>query len=442
MCLRFPSVIRLALIAIVLVVLVPETPSLAQSRGKVEGLLLDGEGNGVGKTQILVINEQIRSRRQKGKTKKNGKFVFPFVETGSYIFEVKAPGHRVLKVMVDSRAHADSETFHKEYVLGPKDEFPAIDVPFTGDYGHCKVEITIVKEEEYMAALRELRGETGVAEKPKQVFEALQTSMASRGSEEDPYEIGRGLAMAGKHEETIPHFQEKLQESPDDTQVMYALGRSQLDAGQTGDAEEALKKLVAINPEYTGAHYYLAQAQAANFKNAAAIQSYRKEIEISPDKRFSLLMHIANVQLEMANINPAALDQAKTTLEEVLAAEPGNVSAMSQLADIYRRTGDSVRQNEMYNLIAEADPENADVAFFNLGAMAFNENRREEAAANFQKAIEANPNHAEAHLQLGKCLVGLGKFPEAIAHLEQYLSLEPKGMHAGEAQSMLAQLKK
>ena len=36
-----------------------------------------------------------------------------------------------------------------------------------------------------------------------------------------------------------------------------------------------------------------------------------------------------------------------------------------------------------------------------------------------------DPNHAEAHYHLGTIAVGQNKTPEAIAHLEKYLSLNP-----------------
>ena len=417
-------------------------PAVAQIRSRVQLVVVDNEGNGLKKVEIVATNQDYKSRVQKGATKKKGKYTFPFLEKGPYVFEVDFPGYRILKLAVDQRGQNEAEPFQEEYILGPKDPMPVVTLPDTGDYGHCKIEITMVKEEEYRQALRALRKPVAGEElEAAPAADALAPSTLGSG-QDDPYEQGRALAEAGKHQEAMPLFQLRLDEVPDDQAALYALGRSQIEAGLTFEAETTLKKLLAVNPNYVSAYYYLGRAQAANFKNAAAIQSYRKEIEISPDRTSSLLAYIANAQVAMSKTNPAALDQAQATLEELLVEDPDNAAALSQLADIYRRKGDTAMQQDAYRRLVEADPENADVTFFNLGAIAFNAGRREEAAAHFEKALETNPNHAGAHFQLGTCLVGMGQFPQAVSHFETYLSLEPDGEHVSAAKGMIAQLSK
>ncbi len=440
MRLRFRFLMRFLVVTAAVCVVASVDPALAQIRSRVQLVVVDNEGNGLKKVGIIATNQDYKSRVQKGSTKKKGKYTFPFLEKGPYVFEMDFPGYRILKMAVDQRSQNETEPFQEEYILGPKDPMPIMNLPDTGDYGYCKIEVIMVKEEEYREALRALRkpvaGEE-VAALPG--ADALAPS-TSGGGKDDPYEQGRELAEAGKHQEAIPLFQLKLDEVPDDQAALYALGRSQIEASLTFEAETTLKKLIAVNPNYVSAHYYLGRAQAANFKNAAAIQSYRKEIELSPDRKSSLLANIANAQMAMSKTNPAALDQAQATLEELLVEDPNNAAALSQLADLYRRKGDTAMQQEAYRRLVEADPENADVTFFNLGAIAFNGGRREEAAAHFEKALETNPNHAGAHFQLGTCLVGLGQFPAAVSHFETYLSLEPDGEHASAAKGMIAQL--
>ncbi len=417
-------------------------PALAQIRSRVQLVVVDNEGNGLKKAEIVAINQDYKSRIQKGSTKKKGKYTFPFLEKGSYIFEVNFPGYRILKLAVDQRGESETEPFQKEYILGSKDPMPVVDLPQTGDYGYCKIKVTMVKEEDYRQALRALRKPAASDEVvAAPAADALAPSTLG-GGKDDAYEQGRVLAETGKHQEAIPLFELRLDEVPDDQAALYALGRSQIETGLTFEAETTLKKLIAVNTNYVSAYYYLGRAQAANFKNAAAIQSYRKEIEISPDRKSSLLGYIANAQVAMSKTNPAALDQAQATLEELLVEDLDNAAALSQLADIYRRKGDTAMQQDAYRRLVEADPENADVTFFNLGAIAFNAGRREEAAAHFEKALETNPNHPGAHFQLGTCLVGMGQFPEAVSHFETYLSLEPDGEHVSSAKGMIAQLSK
>jgi tetratricopeptide (TPR) repeat protein len=46
--------------------------------------------------------------------------------------------------------------------------------------------------------------------------------------------------------------------------------------------------------------------------------------------------------------------------------------------------------------------------------------------ASFRKAVEVNPNEAEAYINLGIVLYDCGKLEEAIAQYQQALHLDPK----------------
>jgi tetratricopeptide (TPR) repeat protein len=431
-------------IAAGLVGLAAAAPAHAQSLGRVQGTVVDRAGQGLEKVEIVLTSEKTKARLLRGKSKKDGKFVFPFVETGPYILQVNLAGYKVLKVAVDSRDESGEESVKKELVLSPKDAIPTVDVPFTGNFGHCTIDLIVVKEEEFVDAYRELKKGTGEAAKTAEAPLPGGAAGAAAPGEapKDPYDAGRQLAEASKHAEAVQMFDQGLAVTPDDANLLYGKGRSQLELGNYSQAETTLQKLVLANPGFANAHYYLGKAQAADYKNAAAVQSYRQEIELSPDKKAFLLLKIAELQHEMSKTQPAALDQERATLEELLAVEPTNAQAISQLAEAYRLKGDKVKQAEMYRRLTEADPAHADLAFYNLGVQALNANRREEAATNFQKALDINPKHAGAHLQLGYCLFGMGKTPEAVAHFQEYLTLEPDGKDAPEVKHLIAAQKR
>jgi TolA-binding protein len=60
----------------------------------------------------------------------------------------------------------------------------------------------------------------------------------------------------------------------------------------------------------------------------------------------------------------------------------------------------------------------------------------------FEETIKANPNHSDAHYQLGMALLNEGKLAEAVAEFESYVKLAPDGQYATQAKGMIAQLKK
>jgi tetratricopeptide (TPR) repeat protein len=82
-------------------------------------------------------------------------------------------------------------------------------------------------------------------------------------------------------------------------------------------------------------------------------------------------------------------------------------------------------------------------AQFNQGIFLLNASRNEEAIAAFEAAVKADPNMTEAYYRLGALMVGQGKIPEAVAHLEKYLSMNPTdAQNVATAQGLLKALKK
>ena len=89
---------------------------------------------------------------------------------------------------------------------------------------------------------------------------------------------------------------------------------------------------------------------------------------------------------------------------------------------------------------ASAPAGNAD-AVYNQGIILWNAGKIAEAKVKFEEVTKTDPNHADARFQLGMALLNEGKVPDAVASFEQYLKLAPSGQFAGQAKTMLAQLK-
>jgi len=95
---------------------------------------------------------------------------------------------------------------------------------------------------------------------------------------------------------------------------------------------------------------------------------------------------------------------------------------------------------------AQLDPPNAGKYFYNLGAVLVNTGQSAAAEAAFKKAIEANPDYADAQFQYATALSAKlttdkdGKVvaPDGMqAALEKYLQLQPEGQFAEAAKGML-----
>ena len=95
---------------------------------------------------------------------------------------------------------------------------------------------------------------------------------------------------------------------------------------------------------------------------------------------------------------------------------------------------------------AQLDPPNAGRYYYNLGAILTNVNQLEPAGTAFKKAIEADPNYADAHFQYGLYLFSKatitadGKTVPVAGTMEsfqKYLELRPDGQFAEAAKGMM-----
>src|SRR5207248_8610113 len=97
---------------------------------------------------------------------------------------------------------------------------------------------------------------------------------------------------------------------------------------------------------------------------------------------------------------------------------------------------------------AQLDPPNAGRYYYNLGALLINSGRMDPAGEAFKKAIEADPNYADAQYQYGIYLISKAQMkenklipvPGTKEAFEKYLQLKPDGQFAQPAKEMLASI--
>ncbi len=199
----------------------------------------------------------------------------------------------------------------------------------------------------------------------------------------------------------------------------FNAGKTALDAKQFDVAIENFEKAKAMSPDQNVIWGNLGDAYggAAKTKTGAdqqamldkGIESYQKAIELKPD--------------DAAYHNNYAL---------LLAQEKKSDQALVELTKA-----------------AQLDPPSAGKYYFNGGAVLVNLGQNEAAGAMFKKAIEADPDYAEAHYQYGLSLYAKattapdGKIvpPDGTKEeFQKYLELAPTGPNAETAKAMLTSI--
>src|SRR5262249_28997859 len=91
-----------------------------------------------------------------------------------------------------------------------------------------------------------------------------------------------------------------------------------------------------------------------------------------------------------------ALDEALTTAQEAMAASPGDLPALEQVASISAGLGSADRLHVVVDELRRVAPDQA-VTHYSEAASRFLHGRLPEALSSAQTAVNANPNFAEAH---------------------------------------------
>ena len=160
-----------------------------------------------------------------------------------------------------------------------------------------------------------------------------------------------------------------------------------------------------------------------------AIKLYRKGLAIEPN-RIS-----AQVALARAYKNSAQYNSASEILSAILENDPQNVVALTTFGLVCHAIGAYETAVEYLNR-ALTQAHRPDI-YYNLGLSYQQLQVSESSLQCFQNALDLEPSHIEAKLQLAESLSSLGKFRAARAHYEEILREQPRH---GRAAYLLTQI--
>ena len=197
---------------------------------------------------------------------------------------------------------------------------------------------------------------------------------------------GVALSNEGKADEAIAKFNEVLAVIPNCAECWANIGTVQSQAKKYAEAEAAYKKAIDLKPDFSEAYNGL-----ANVYNA--------------EKKFDLAAEASKKAMDLISA-PAA------------GGAPGATGAVA------------------------AAPSASQV--FNQGVILWNAGKIPEAKAQFEAAVKADPNMADARYWLGMALVNTGTpeaMKEAKPHFEAYVKLAPTGANVETAKAIIATIK-
>ena len=437
---------------VVLLGLLTVSPAaFAEGMTKVRGKVTDQNGKPLEKVPIFFEATDIKKTVGPVKTNKNGEYLIATLDKSvamKWKVYPKLEGYKTVIMYWTIVSSGGEELDKNEKLFDTKQEFPDFPLVLVGDSGRNQFDFVIAKDAEFVAANQAIQrkrkegqgGAAGAATAPAGAPAAAPAAPAGPQVSADAaasLQKAKSLAEAGNHAEAIQLYRSYLTKDPTSLPaVYYYLGKSLFETGDDAGAAQAFSKGLELNKDMKGAHFYLGNLALRQEDAAGAAAEYEKELALSPDSD-TVLYNLGQASLKSGNA-----DKAIEALDKAVAINPQKPEPLMLLASAYETKGDKAKADEIYQKVAAIDPRNAAILFYNVGVKAWNEKRGKDAAQAYQKAVDIDPQYAQAHRELGYALMAQQDFKGALVHFQEYLKLEPQARDTKEIQDNIALLKK
>lgn len=265
------------------------------------------------------------------------------------------------------------------------------------------------------------------------------------------FTLGRILNRQDKKEDAISQYKRALDLKPDYTDALNNLGTVLLSTNRIDEASNIFSKILEKNPVDFNALCNSASILYKQEKYEESIEIYQKALKIDPTN--ANIYHDIGLSLEFQNKIDEALEYFKKAVEH----KPDYIDAILNMGNIYRHKGKQNEALSCYLKIKSIEPnefacvgsafiyieqgrheeslmeiEYADRMFPDscrlknfLGTIYNRVIKFEEALKCYNRAIELDPEQAEAYANKAATLKNLGKTDEAIETIKIALALSP-----------------
>jgi Flp pilus assembly protein TadD len=235
-------------------------------------------------------------------------------------------------------------------------------------------------------------------------------------------ELGLALAMQGRIDEAVASHREALRLAPGDPSEHSRLGVALLAQGNLEEALEHCRKAVELNAESAGLRNNLGYVLARQGRVEEAAAEYREALRLDPEYAK------AHVNLGFLLASGGSLDEAMGHFRRALALDPEDPEAYMNLAMALGQKGahgDAISHYREAIRLSPQDPR----AYNNLAWIRAAHpdpglRNGAEAVELAEKACELR-NERDVHLldTLAAAYAEAGRFPEAVAAVEQAIEL-------------------
>ena len=261
--------------------------------------------------------------------------------------------------------------------------------------------------------------------RPQEGGKGMRGKLRARG-----WVWGVALLLAGCA--TTPGGDEPLGKAED----YYNLGVAYLSSGEPRRALPELTRAIEMAPRQAPYHRALGLAYYFDRNLPEAVKALQRAVELDP--KFA----DAFTDLGRAYLEQGDLARAEQALKAALANSfyPTPQVAHFTLGTVYEQRGRLEEAAAQFRRAVDVDPDFAN-AYNSLGRVYLGQNKPALAVTSFEAASRLTPTVAVIQRNLGIAYFRAGKRSEARAALERALKLQPAGPGADEIRDLLGRLR-
>ena len=246
------------------------------------------------------------------------------------------------------------------------------------------------KAQHSLADLNRLQKNIGIIIPPKNVINQLINL----------YNQGNLISVIEKSQKLINQY-------PESFVIWNLLGAANKGLGRVGEASDAFRKVIALNPLFAGGYSNLGTTFHEQGKFQDALKFYAKAIELQPNYA-EAYNNIGNTFKELGKF-----DEAIKSYNKALSFEPNYADAYFNMGVVFNEQGNSHEAIKAYNKALTFKSDYAE-AYNNIGNTLRELEKLSEAIDAFNKSLILKPDYLEAYNNIANTYLNQGKLNEAI----------------------------
>ena len=224
--------------------------------------------------------------------------------------------------------------------------------------------------------------------------------------------LGMSHYGLGQFVEAAPYLTTAAAANPQNLSIRLALAHSLLWSKQYSRVLDVYQQILTLDPDSAEADVLAGEALDEIGDTSGAIEMFRKAVKAKPNE--------ANVHFGLGYLlwSQKQYPDAIQEFQVELANDPNNAQSMLYIADAEIQMNQYTYAASMLDRAIKFDP-SLGLAYLDLGILAANEGRNEDALREFLTAEKLTPNDVNVHWRLGRLYRAMGKEGEARVELDK-----------------------